>query len=424
MHRPINQLNQLYKEIQHTINYCCKHKHFNADAAFLVPSLFSKDLNRIILIYQDNSEIPTINSRVIKKGHCTFFKISTIYSMILEKDINIYNWFQNAIPIHDKTNIIPVILSALKPIYDYNMKAIDTSCSKKGNILSIKFYGISSFQKFISATVFSICSVLDEVMKRCCLIVTGDIQQNDIQNNYGVISIYFREIDLVEIKPLLLKFLYNKYTELELYRIEIPNETLFSGLFTFSDEIAEYSMELLSNISNSLIQNNISNEWSLGYSVSKLLYLYIIIGKSLFPDMNNFLECNDITMSYMLESVISEIAMHHISFEQSDTVKKKIMVEYNQLAEFNATSIFENYLEELNSWNTIITDEEEQQSINRQLKNILTVFKDSHFTNNYNHILYSYFTELYNSILSIYRIPKYFYSYIPYCIKYIYNHAI
>lgn len=424
MNRQTNQSDQLLKEIQNMLNSSCRHKHFNADAVFLIPSPYSKDLSRIILIYQDNSEISSIDRKETTGDRYIFFRINEIYSMILEKNIFLYYWFQYAIPIYDHVGIVPVILSSLKPIHSYNRDINKIYYYKYENLLSIKFYGITCFKSFITNIIFPLCSILSEVMDKCSLIVAGDTQQNNIQNNYGLISLYSKKIDMSEIKSLIQKSLYQNYIEWDLARIEFPTCSLFSGLLNFSNTIAELSLDLLSNISNFFMQDNISNEWSLGYSASKLISIYIIMGKNLFHDINNFMECNDLIITKMLDSIVSEYSVKHISFEQSDAVLKKTILEYNQLSQQNATSLFENYLEELRLWNIIATDDEVVQTLNCQLTNILNVFRESYLINNCNNKLCEYFFELYKSTLSIYRIPVYFHAYIPYCIKFIYNHAI
>lgn len=411
-----------YRDISIAVNYCKAHDFFYASSVFIlkVKSVSCCKLS-ICLIFMNNSSKHQIEKTIESEYDFIYFSVQDIFTMILQRDLQIDLLFTGAIPLLDKANIAPKIYSSIIPIRLFNKYVmdkkihLDSSITKANKSFSILFYNVDDPQSFINKTFLPLCVVLKEQMVNCRFNILWGADYNAISCSVEV-RFFSDKILSSDIIKILQVYLYKNVSELQLGRVRIPYYSQQLFFESMSKPIEDKTNNILCVLSEDFLDLLSNGGATDNKRMTMVVYYYIIAAKSFFFSEKEFLDTNELILAEMLDESISPFSKSVLNHQMISDAHDKLLREYRILTDRIKVDLWGNYSELFEDWTYINSDD------NIVLRSLHTMGKIRRYVNNFQvkneaNVVTRYFVEFYKLLILSWNIPCYYRAYIPFCVK-------
>lgn len=415
-----------YRDIPIAISYCKERNYFYASSVFLLRVKFpSYNGLCICLIYNDRTKIEKI---VKSKYHFICFSVQDIFTMMLQRDIQIVVLFSSAIPLLDKANIAPKIYSSLTPIKLFNKFYMNMSLCTESRMtetnesFSILFRNVDDPQSFINKTFIPLCLVLKEQLANCRFNILWEADYSGI-NCSAELRFFSDKILVDDLINKLQIYLYKNVSELQLGQIKLPyyNQQLF--LKNIPKCIRDITNNILCALSEDFIELISTGGATDNKRITMVIYYYIIAAKSFFSSEKEFLVINEFLLAEMLDEGISPFSKYILNHQIVSDVHDKLWREYRILSDRTKVELWGNYSELLKDWSYIDNDDDTVSISLQAMKKIRNSINNDEVINETDFTT-RYFVEFYKLLILSWNIPCYYRAYIPFCVKYLMSYEI
>lgn len=418
-----------YRDISNAVNYCKAHDFFYASSAFLLKakSISSCKLS-ICLIFMNNNDKQKIKKTVKSEYEFIYLSVQDIFTMILQRDLQIDLLFTGAIPLLDNANIAPQIYSSITPIKICNKYVIsekmyiNSSMTEADNSFSMLFYNVDAPQSFINKTFLPLCVVLKEQMVNCRFSILWKTDYNAVSCSVEI-RFFSDKILANNIIKTLQVYLYKNVCELQLGRIRIPYYSQQHFFESMSKPIKDKTNNILCVLSEDylyLLSNGGATDTK---RMTMVVYYYIFAAKSFFFSESEFLETNELILGEMLDEGISPFSKFVLNHQMVSDARDKLLREYRIISDRTKVDLLGNYSELFDDWTYINSDDD------IVLRSLHTMGEIRRYVNNYQaknefNVVTRYFVEFYQLLILSWNIPCYYRAYIPFCVKYLLSYEV
>lgn len=402
------------------IEECKKNNYFNCQTVFLKKNI-NNTLGTCIGINNTNKQM---RKKLIDCKDIAFelyeLNIGYCMSLILSHDLLLNSLFSKTICLKDNLDISRNILTSLKAITMYNgdietpsiahlWKTRNYPLNKK---LTVLFYDITGDTSFF----FKIFMPIQNTLNENSLPNVPSLQFHS--NNKRIDAIYTlvfeNSIFCKQALSIIQNKLYNNASELNCRNIKIPYQEVPCDIYNKNEYIYIEIVRLIFDfqcIVLSIGENNIIEE----AIVTEIIYAYILVAKIFYKNFADFTIMNNRIYKIYAQATASDTIRYLLNYNFINDLEVKISKEHNTLCLSNSQSLFTNYEKMISNWQIIDDCKIEYQSFIIQLQQIKSLIENESV--NKEDVILEIFKHLFHS----FNISSYYYSYIPYCIKFIHN---